>query len=108
MTTLLGARIRLARLKAGMTQNQLARAIETSDRNVQRWESGDNEPRAAQVRRIAIATSTTIDELLADDEDAEAAKQMLADLSRDEYALYGQLTARILRHRSEQPERGKV
>lgn len=68
----IGARIRNARLRSGMTQTQLARSIETSDRNIQRWEAGDNAPRAEQIRRIAVATGTTVDALLSES-DAEAA-----------------------------------
>lgn len=61
----LGKRIKSARLAAGMTQTQLARSIETSDRNVQRWESDDNEPRTTQLAKIAEATGKTLDFFLA-------------------------------------------
>ena len=69
----LADRIRQARLRAGLTQSQLARAIETSERNVQRWESGETvAPRTAQVVLIARVTGVSLDDLLATDA-AEAA-----------------------------------
>lgn len=44
-----------------MTQAALARRIETSERNVQRWEGGLNEPRIAQIARISDATRQPIE-----------------------------------------------
>lgn len=78
----IGTRIRQARHRAGMTQNQLARAIETSDRNVQRWEQDANTPRLPQLARIAGVTGVPVDELLAatDDEDERSPEPMVADL----------------------------
>lgn len=51
-----GARIRSARLAAGLTQGQLARAISTSERNIVRWENDQNAPRFSHVEAIATAT----------------------------------------------------
>jgi transcriptional regulator with XRE-family HTH domain len=73
-----GSRIRDARLQAGMTQTELARTIRTSERNIARWEAGQNQPRIASVALIAEATGHEIDFFLtgsseADDEDEAAA-----------------------------------
>src|SRR5205823_4848239 len=72
-----GSRIRQARLGAGMTQAHLARAINTSERNIARWENGPNQPRVSSVAAIAAATGKTIDYFLTpngdsdDDEESE-------------------------------------
>lgn len=66
-----GSRIREARLAAGLTQAQLARAIETTERNVIRWENDQNEPRVASVAAIARATGHDIDFFLAGSSEAE-------------------------------------
>ena len=71
-----GTRIRDARLSAGMTQSDLANEIRTSDRNIARWEAGQNQPRISSVAAIAKATGHDIDFFLtasADDDDEEAA-----------------------------------
>jgi transcriptional regulator with XRE-family HTH domain len=75
-----GSRIKRARLGAGMTQTQLARAINTSERNIARWENGPNQPRVSSVAAIAAATGQSIDYFLTpngdetsdDDEEADA------------------------------------
>lgn len=76
-----GERIRQARLKAGMTQVQLARAINTSERNVVRWESGRNAPRVEHLVAIAKATDHDTSFFLEDDEsdDEEADPPMSLD-----------------------------
>lgn len=80
-----GTRIRDARLKAGMTQTDLAHAIRTSDRNIARWEAGDNQPRISSVAAIARATGHDIDfflEASPEDDDEEAAASVA---TLDEY-----------------------
>lgn len=84
--TVNGATIRNARLSSGMTQAQLARAIQTTERNIIRWENGQNQPRVASVAAIAKATGHDIDFFLTgsteSDEDEEAALQ---SMTLDEY-----------------------
>lgn len=48
-----GEKIRQARLRAGLSQSQLARQVGVSERNVVRWESGRNQPRPEYVLAIA-------------------------------------------------------
>jgi transcriptional regulator with XRE-family HTH domain len=71
-----GSRIRQARLSAGMTQNALARAINTTERNIARWETSANQPRISSVAAIAHATGHSIDYFLTpnggDEEDEES------------------------------------
>lgn len=66
-----GSRIRDARLTAGLTQTDLAHAIRTSERNIARWESGQNQPRISSVDAIARATGHDIDFFLSGSEEAE-------------------------------------
>lgn len=57
----LGSRIRDARLRVGMTQAQLARAVGTSERNIFRWEHEKNSPRLKYLSAIAVATGEKLD-----------------------------------------------
>jgi len=78
-TNVNGTRIREARLRADMSRADLANAIQTSERNIARWESGQNQPRVAWVARIADATGHDIDYFLAESEvgdDDETARSM--------------------------------
>lgn len=79
-----GARIREARLSAGMTQAQLARSIETRERNIIRWENEQNEPRMAAVVAIATATGRDLDFFLTGSPEAEDDEEAAA-LTLDEY-----------------------
>jgi transcriptional regulator with XRE-family HTH domain len=67
----LGARLRAARLRGGMTQAQLARAVGTSERNIFRWEHGKNSPRLKYLSAIAAATGETVDHFLSADGDGD-------------------------------------
>jgi transcriptional regulator with XRE-family HTH domain len=78
-----GSRIREARLSAGLTQAQLARAIETPERNIIRWENNQNEPRVTHIVAIAHATGRDLDFFLTGS--AEADEDEEAALSLDEY-----------------------
>ena len=51
----LGARIRHARVEKGWTQQQLATAVGTRERNVGRWEGDQNEPRLDAIAALARA-----------------------------------------------------
>jgi len=86
MGRLIGGRIREARQRAGLTQGQLARSIETSERNIIRWENGQNEPRVHSVVAIAKATGHELDFFLTgsveSDDDEEAAALTLDDYLR--------------------------
>jgi transcriptional regulator with XRE-family HTH domain len=64
LTETLGQRIREARLHAGMTQAALARAIGTTERNIVRWETSKNQPRAISIAAIAQATGADLSSLM--------------------------------------------
>ena len=105
-----GSRIRDARLKAGLTQSELAREIRTSERNIARWESSQNQPRISSVHAIAHATGHDIDFFLTGsaeaDDDEEAAMAQTLDgylrirvrqILREELGIYHELMATEVR-----------
>lgn len=60
----LGSRIRQARDRAGLTQEQLAERIGVSRTAVARYESGEIEPKLHNLAAIALALNVSADELL--------------------------------------------
>lgn len=62
-------RIRSARVRAGLSQKALAKAIGTSRRHVIRWENGTHKPKPAYAIRIAEATGTTPELFIDEDEE---------------------------------------
>ena len=81
-----GKQIVAARLTAGMSQVQLARAIGSTEKNISRWENGQNQPRLSSVVAIANATGHDIDFFLTGstegEDDEEAAALTLDDYLR--------------------------
>ena len=63
----LGARILELRNKKGITQNELAEKAETTRATVSKWETGDSEPGALQLKLIADAFGVSIDYLCGND-----------------------------------------
>lgn len=61
-----GGKIKRARQRAGLTQEELARAVGVTVRNVVRWETGRNQPRADHLFRIADVCSVNVSDLLED------------------------------------------
>lgn len=62
----LGERIKAARITSGMTQEQLAEALDTTKAAISRYEAGKREPNIELLRKIALATKTTVSELVED------------------------------------------
>ena len=56
--------IKTARNRLGMTQSQLAEKIGVERTVLSHWENGDNDPRTADLPRIADALGVSIDELV--------------------------------------------
>lgn len=80
-----GRRIREARQSAGMTQAQLARSIETTERNIIRWENSQNQPRVSSVAAIAKATGRDLDFFLTGSAEGEEEDEESSALTLDEY-----------------------
>lgn len=60
----LGESIKAARIKSGMTQEQLADALGTTKAAISRYEAGKREPNIEQLSKIAKATMTYVGELV--------------------------------------------
>ena len=52
------------RLRAGLTQEQLAELMNTEQCRISCWENGKNEPSIETIRQLAAALHCTTDELL--------------------------------------------
>ena len=57
-------RLKELRLEGGFTQGEVAKAIGTSQRNIGRWENGENEPTASFLIALADFFKVSIDYLL--------------------------------------------
>lgn len=62
----LGRRIAAYRIGAGMSQDDLADAIGMERRSIQRYESGERDPRFAELLLLADAFDVHVTELLSD------------------------------------------
>jgi transcriptional regulator with XRE-family HTH domain len=75
-------RLRKARLRKDWSQADLAYQVRTSEKNIGRWERGENEPRGEAVVSIANATGHDVEffytEANCDEDDLEAAMRKQA------------------------------
>lgn len=78
-------RIGEAREARGWTQAQLAHAIGTTQQTVQRWESGETEPKVSQVEAVSHALGITMSFLLGMDAQQKTAEAVTR--SQDENTL---------------------
>lgn len=53
-----------ARISRGWSQEQLARAVGTTQQTIQRWETGQTDPQIGKVRAISAALGVTMSYLL--------------------------------------------
>lgn len=60
----LGEVIRLARLKSGMTQEELAAQLNTTKSAISKYELGKREPNLVQLSKIAVALDVTVSDLV--------------------------------------------
>lgn len=99
---------RLAELRGKRSREWIAHELRsrghaTDAKAIWRWENGRNQPNARVLPDYAeVLGADSVDELYGDAEDEEAA---LSLLSADDYRIYGELTARILRASQPQAER---
>lgn len=77
--TEIGERIAQARLRAGMTQEQLADLIGKSTRSMQDYEAGKTIP-WKDLRQIALLTEVPVDWLIHGSHEEESLKRMLLDV----------------------------
>lgn len=87
-------RMKQARLSAGMSHAELARAISKGETSVGRWERGDHTPRGESVVAIAHATGRDIEFFYTETEAAESDEEEAA-LRRHFRQLEGTLVSAI-------------
>ena len=68
----IGVRIRKARLKKGLSQSELAAAIEKTDQSISKYERGVYEPSAASASALADALGVTTEWIITGKEDSAA------------------------------------
>ena len=83
-------RIAEAREARGWTQEQLAEAIGTTQQTIQRWESGQIEPKLTSVRKISNALGITVSFILNIND--ENSGELLSDNERELVSLYRSLS----------------
>lgn len=66
-------RISEARKARGFTQEQLALEVGTTQQTIQRWESGQTDPKASDVARISNALGITVSFIMGVDNEQESA-----------------------------------
>ena len=66
-------RISEARKARGFTQEQLALEVGTTQQTIQRWESGQTDPKASDVARISNALGITVSFIMGVDNEQENA-----------------------------------
>ena len=59
-----GENLRSQRIRSGMTQEELGRALEKSKNNISQYETGKREPDLKTLVRLAELFGVTVDELL--------------------------------------------
>ena len=62
--------IKLARMRSGYTQTELAEMVGVSTAAVSQWETGRGHPNVKRLRRIAKVLNSTVDKLLVNEEGA--------------------------------------
>ena len=70
----IGGRIKILRLKAGLTHQQLADLLGISQTNIGRWEKNKMSPRQAMVGKLATVLNTNVNWLINGGEDAAPKK----------------------------------
>ena len=58
--------IRQLRIKAGLSQKELAERLKVAQPSVHSWENGDADPKTDKLPALAAALGCTIDDLFAD------------------------------------------
>jgi len=57
---------KIMRLRAGLTQQDVAEKLDVDRSSVAKWETGEAMPRADKLPQIAVLLNCTVDELLVD------------------------------------------
>lgn len=79
----LGERIKQARVDAGLTQQQLGDIVNVNKSTIAGYESGNREPDALKIIKIAKALNVTGDYLLGIDDEQSRRQVLIDNLSQD-------------------------
>ena len=83
LLSVLSRRIKKARTDKGLTQPELAKLIDSTDRNISNYETGYSFPSIIVLYKISIALSTSIDYLLGISDDPTISKSVSSLTSKD-------------------------
>lgn len=83
------------RKRKGLTQEEVARAVDITWRNYQRWEKGKVIPKPANVSKLARFYGTTEEKLLGLDGHVSRTPRETRSLVRD---LAGEINAMVIKH----------
>lgn len=83
-------RIKSARLKAGLSQKEVALSLGVKGPSVHAWETGKTQPTAANLKTLAHLYKVPVDYLLGEDENPELEKTKSPITDDDiKFALFG-------------------
>lgn len=85
--TILGERIKRLRMANGLTQTELAEKINSSQKQIWKYESGQNEPSSGVLLNIATSLNTSADYLLGLTNNPEGYIRDTGDLTDKEKAI---------------------
>lgn len=71
-------RIKEAREARGWTQEQLAIEMNTTQQTIQRWESGQTDPKASAIKEISRILGITVSFIMNTENDGNSESQMLS------------------------------
>ena len=77
---MLSDRLRILRARAGLSQEQLAQVLSTTQGTIARWERGSREPAVSDLRRIADALGAHPAELVSEAAEADLISSVVAYL----------------------------
>ncbi len=86
-------RIKEAREARGWTQEQLAMEMETTQQTIQRWESGQTDPKSSAIVEISRILGITVSFIMGIDNESDETKT-LTDDEREILACYRALSAK--------------
>ena len=86
-------RIKEAREARGWTQEQLAIAMNTTQQTIQRWESGQTDPKATIIKEISRHLGITVSFIMNVEDECEETKTLMKD-ERELLAYYRALSTR--------------
>ena len=79
----IGSKLRQARQRTGMTQEQVAREIHVSRQTISKWELDETLPDIRQAKELSWLYETTLDDLIDYDAEVEEVKRVVRHTSQE-------------------------